>query len=270
MKNENITFFIHVDKKSNIGKDIIEREDIIVLPDDYRVDVQWAAFSQIEATLSMLKYATAYGKYDFFMLVSGQDFPIKSPEDIIGFLKGKDDLNFINLFKSRNNGLNHGSNYDKRNEIVYNERILRRDLITRLVRRGYVVLTGGYNYTFKIFKRKAPQGIKFFFGSQWWCLSGKMVDWILAYLKKDNEYIEFFKKSSCADESFFQTLVMNSPYADDREDYLHYIDWSLGGSNPKTLTGEDYDEIIASGKLMTRKIDGDKELIDKLITKISL
>ena len=57
---------------------------------------------------------------------------------------------------------------------------------------------------------------------------------------------------------------MNSPFADTRKEYLHYIDWSEGGSSPKNLNVADLPAILKSGKFMARKIDGDFELINKL------
>ena len=70
--------------------------------------------------------------------------------------------------------------------------------------------------------------------------------------------------SLCPDESFFHTLVMMSPYKDNIEEYLYYIDCSQGGNHPKILTCNDYQAIIESGKLMARKfdIDIDKRIFD--------
>ena len=94
-----------------------------------------------------------------------------------------------------------------------------------------------------------------------------MVDWILIYLRNHHYYISYFKHCSTPDESFFQTLVMNSPYKDKRKDYLHYIDWSEGKSSPKTLTMEDVEKLKNSDKLMARKFDikFDREILDKFL-----
>ena len=66
--------------------------------------------------------------------------------------------------------------------------------------------------------------------------------------------------------NLFQTLVMNSPYADKRMDYLHYIDWSEGRSNPKILSMTDYENLMASDKLMARKFDitVDRDVLEKI------
>lgn len=140
----------------------------------------------------------------------------------------------------------------------------------RIAKRVLVELTGGWNRTFSIFRRKAPDNVKFYSGSSWICLSGEMEDWMENYLKAHPEYIRFYRNVNCPDENFFQTLVMNSPYKDKREDYLHYVDWSKSGNNPKVLKIEDLENLMASDKLMARKfdVDVDRNIIIKLKEQI--
>ena len=92
------------------------------------------------------------------------------------------------------------------------------------------------------------------------------MQWIVDYLNEHIEYGKFFEHSLCPDECFFQTLVMNSPFASSVKPYLHYIKWGKGKSSPRILTESDYQEIVDSSKLMARKfdIDVDKEIINKL------
>ena len=87
LQHEDIFFFIHVDRKSDISEKIIQRQNVVILPQDMRVDVRWAQFSQVEATLNLLRYATTEQTFDYFCLLSGQDFPIESPKSILRFLE---------------------------------------------------------------------------------------------------------------------------------------------------------------------------------------
>ena len=69
------------------------------------------------------------------------------------------------------------------------------------------------------------------------------------------------------DEFLIPTIVMNSPFRDSIiNDNFYYIDWSRGGSNPKTLTAEDFDKLMSSDKLMARKFDTqtDAKILDLL------
>lgn len=129
---------------------------------------------------------------------------------------------------------------------------------------------GGWNHTFHVMKRHMPDNLKQSFGSQWWCLNYQTVKWICDYLSEHMEYLEFYRHSLCPDESFFQTLVVNSPYDDTVNPYLHYIKWEAGKSSPEILKLQDYDEIIKSHMFMARKFDIyiDKKIIDKLEKRI--
>lgn len=254
LNNPNLDIFIHVDKKSKITSEIKKNKMIHILPDEYRVDVGWATFSQVEATLNLMKYAAEYGEYGHFMLCSGQDYPLASAERIFTFLNEKSNANFVQLWSSKNAGENR-NNYDKRTEIYYPTIVLGKAFFKRVAKRILVELTGGYNRTWKLLKRKQLKNIDFYFGSQWICISKEFEKWIEDYLQKNPEYIKFYKHTNCPDESFFQTLLMNSPYKKTRCDYLHYIDWSLGGNSPKNLDESDIAVMLESGKMMARKFE---------------
>ncbi|MDD3064657.1 MAG: beta-1,6-N-acetylglucosaminyltransferase [Endomicrobiaceae bacterium] len=268
MRHSQIVFFIHIDKKNNFAEQIVKRDDVYVLPDNFCQDIQWGNISMVQATLNLIEFALSKNlSFDYFWLCSGQDFPIKPVKEIINFLENKTD-NFINLFNSKNS-VGKYSNYDKRNSLYYPAWIMGNSLFQRILKRIYVIITGGYKKTYFL-NRKNSTKFDFYFGSQWWCLNNKTIKWIMAYCKDNNEYYEFHKNCVVPDESFFHTLVLNSPFAKDRKDYLHYIDWSDSGNSPKTLTLKDLDKIVASPFLMARKLDFqvDKNLFQIIINRI--
>ncbi len=264
LRHEDITIFVHIDRKSDMEGKLRSFPNVRILPPQRRVDVQWAQFSMVEAELSLLNYAREHGSFDYYWMVSGQDFPIVSPDKILDFLEAGGDANYVSIIPSLNNGAGQSTNFDKRNEIAYPAWLLQRKSPIRVLRRSWVALTGGYHKTFRIFRRTPPGDIRFYFGAQWICVSRDFVEYALGYLEEHPQYCEFFRLSCVPDESFFQTLLMNSPFASTREDYLHHIQWSPGQSSPDDLHLGDFEKIIASGKLMTRKINGDYELIDRL------
>lgn len=249
-------FFIHVDKKSDIHNDIHKRDNVLFVSDERRIDVRWGQYSMVEATLQLIDLATRTDHYDYYWLCSGQDFPIKRTDEIYEFLKNKS-CNFISIAATRNNPVDGYSNteLDKRCEIVYPSWLIGRTVVQRGLKKLYNILTGGTGYTFRLLRRNAPCGLRLYFGSQWWCLNRETVEWVTIYAETHSEICEFYKKTLCSDESFFHTLVMNSPYADQSEPNLVFIDWSEGKSSPKVLRETDYEKIVSSGKLIARKID---------------
>lgn len=266
LDDPNLDIYVHIDKKSNIGSEIKTGKQIHILPDEYRVDVGWAVFSQVEATLNLMRYAAAWGEYGHYLLCSGQDYPLVKASELSDFLNKNADFNFVQIWASKKRG-GYTNNYDKRTEIYYPYSVLGNTLPKRIAKRALVELTGGYNRTWPIFRRKQLENVDFYFGSQWVCISGEMEKWVEEYIKNHQEFIEFYRHTNCPDESFFQTLLMNSPYKDRRQDYLHYIDWSSGGNSPKNLDVSDIDRMMKSGKLMARKFE-DEGVIEILKKRV--
>lgn len=263
IKHPDITAFVHVDRKSDIASEIRIKENVMLLPENLRVDVQWAKISLVDAMLNLLQFAKENGPYDYYWFCSGQDFPLQSPEKIVSYLAENSKHDFVRLFESMNNGLGHGCNFDKRMELFFPDWILGKGFIRRVLKRLYIECTGGYDHTFFWAKRRPLTDIKFYFGSNWMCLTEKTIDWIFGYLNAHPEYHTFFAHSNCPDESFFQTLIMNSPFAESRMDYLHYIKWLKGKNSPEILKMEDLPDMLDSGKLMARKFD--EEMDSKVI-----
>ena len=54
LQHPDVDSYIQVDKKSDISSKLKISSQIHILPDEYRVDVQWATFSQVRATLHLL------------------------------------------------------------------------------------------------------------------------------------------------------------------------------------------------------------------------
>lgn len=267
LDDPNLDIYVHIDKKSNIGSEIKTGKQIHILPDEYRVDVGWAVFSQVEATLNLMRYAATWGEYGHYLLCSGQDYPLVKASELSDFLNKNADFNFVQIWASKKGG-GYTNNYDKRTEIYYPYSVLGNTLPKRIAKRALVELTGGYNRTWPIFRRKQLENVDFYFGSQWVCISGEMEKWVEEYIKNHQEFIEFYRHTNCPDESFFQTLLMNSPYKDRRQDYLHYIDWSSGGNSPKNLDVSDIDRMMKSGKLMARKFE-DEGVIEILKKRVN-
>lgn len=257
LKHPDIEFFIHMDKKANIIDQIEKRSDIHILPDALRIDVKWSGFSMIEATLNLLKEAYKTKRFDYYWLCSGQDFPLKSSNGIIEYFNHYDGCNFISLRSSFNYQNNHHeNNLDKRNVMKYPKFLMDRNLYKRILKRLYIDISGGWNSTYNIFRRKDKfSTIPFYFGPQWIAITNEFAKWLFDYLRENPWYENGYRTSLTPDESFFQTLLMMSPYKNTRHDYLHYIDWSEGKNSPKVFTSTDYTSIAKSEKLMARKFD---------------
>ena len=251
--------FLHIDKKSetlyqNIKKIYSNNSKVHIL--DNRVDVNWSGFSQVLATLSLLSAVRESNKvFDYINFISGQDFPIKPNEEIKTVLhqhKGREFIEYKDI-----------DDYEWRLKIynLFRENKKNRRLYIR-------ILDNILRYTQKYFiKRKNFEGFKLYTGSSWFTITYNCLCFILDYLDKNPSFIKQFKYTACADEHFFQILILNSEFKKYVvNDNLRYIIWSNGKSSPETLTIKDYDKLKNTDKIFARKFDFevDREIINKL------
>lgn len=120
------------------------------------------------------------------------------------------------------------------------------------------------------FHRRSPV-FPLYGGSVYCSLHRDFIDYLLT-----NDFAsEFLKKlnhTTCSEEIYFQTIIMNSPFKESViANQLRYIDWSVP-NGPKFLDVNDFEKIMLSNTLFCRKIDSQisKELIKKLIANVSI
>lgn len=210
LTDEGSSFYIHIDKKS---EEVYTSSsgNIHVIPE--RVDINWGGFSMIEATLALLNYGTTHSPdADYYILISGVDYPIRSKEFLSDLLeKGKEYIDIAPVpvpYKPIERYEYYYLDYDRRNLKHYNPKFLAEVLLKK----------------FKI-KRKAP--FKIYAGTQWFALTQGCVQYILETINKDRRYIDFFRHTLVPDEAFFQTIIGNSPFYEHTASSLTYTDWEV-------------------------------------------
>jgi len=109
------------------------------------------------------------------------------------------------------------------------------------------------------------ENLELYEGSQWFNLSREALEYILIFLENNPKFIEQFHYSACADEHFFQIILLNSPFRKHVvNDNLYYMEWDAGQNSPKYLSIENLERIkTESHKLFARKFD--EETTMKLI-----
>ena len=267
LSSQNDDVYIHLDRKSLVDRKEIHTNDaVILLPFDKSVSVDWGAYSQCEAILTMISTVIDSGrKYDYIWLISGQDFPIKKLEEIKNYLSRAPQTPYIHIISSE-----HVEQlcFDKRNDIAYPPCLIGKKIYQRILRRLLLVLTGGKHKTFCIFKKKRPVDV-LYYGSTWWCLPTQCVKQMVELFDVIEGYRQYFSTSLCADESFFQTLFMQTKYAGEEKDILTYVDWTAKQSSPKTFSIADCAMLMALPEqyLFARKVDfeQDSQLAENLI-----
>jgi hypothetical protein len=260
---QDFNVFVHLDRKSKLQvRDVIQHGRVTVIK-EYRV--YWGSFNQIRAILTLLRSAYLEG-YDRYILISGQDIPIVSNQDITQFFRGNHH-EYMECEQLPRAAWHHGG-LDRLTKYHANA--------TKGVKgleKYYLYLA---NLGMKIFNRlmryERGMEIPFYGGANWFNLSDVCVTEIFRYLNRHPEYLERYKHTRCADEIFFQTLIMNLGMGDRLIDSsLRYMDWRSGPEYPKTLRMQDYEPMTRSDMLFARKIDPqvDGQLIDALYSQLA-
>lgn len=242
IKHPKVDIYINVDKKTEISDFKNKISDVYFLTN--REKVYWGQFSQVQQILNSFREIRQINpKFSHLLFISGQDYPTQPIEKIIDFLERNPEKNYVDFHKLGSD--NWSSIIKKRYEywhfLPVND--LRNNAIVKKI-----LLKFGFKRTFPF-----PE---IYYGSCWFCLTPKAINYILNFTLNNPKIINFFKHSGCSDELFIQSLLLNSPLRDSLEnETFRYFDWTGGGKSPKVLTINDFSKIEKSETWFARKLD---------------
>jgi hypothetical protein len=231
-------YLIHVDKRSGVGlqteiQDFLSRFANASLLKSQ--NTLWGGYSLVNAELRGMEELLKIGsKWEFFINLSGQDFPLKSQTRIQDFLSrniGKDFISVANQRKVRPETLNRIRNYF----IEFSNTILHTPI-----------------------KRPYLRGVTPYIGGQWKIFSRKFCEFV-SYSREVERFKRFYRHTFISDEGFFQTVIMNTSYEGNIvNDDKRTIVWVPMGTiklRPKDFTFKDAEFLLASQGLFARKFD---------------
>jgi hypothetical protein len=232
-------YMIHVDKRSGIELQneiqgfLSEYPNASMLKSEKAI---WGGYSLVDAELRGIEELLKKGlKWDFFINLSAQDFPLKSQAYIHSFLSahiGKDFLKVANQLK------------------------VRPDTMHRV--EDYVTESGDQVITEPVVKRPFLKDVTPYIGNQWMILSRRFCEF-LTHSPEVDRFKEFYRHTMIADEGFFQTVIMNTSYKSTIvNDDKRAIDWVPMGTiklRPRDFTASDANFLMTSKDLFARKFD---------------
>ena len=252
LQADNASFFVHIDKKSDLApfKEAIgPRANVkFVRP----IKVTWMGFSQVASTLDVMREA-ADEKCDYYSLLSGADYPIKSNRYIFDF------------FAQAKTEYIHFSKLDDRPPWMH--KIRHYYPIDLVPIRDYHSSARRYfwNYFYKyrdLFPaRRFLEGVTPYCGCGWWSLSRDCMSYVIDRADKDASLTRFYRYTHCPIEMFFQTVILNSKWASKVQNYEAYRRWSDGTSRE---VKEREGEILPEESFNLRHIDWSNERIEGL------
>jgi hypothetical protein len=290
LQGPGVGFFIHIDKKSDIIpfiKKIGEAGNISFIKQRYKVYLR--GYNSISATLALIDEAQ-HSNPKYHILLSESCYPIKTRDYIMDFLDNHDGREYISFFKLTDRPvwlakIKHYYRWDslfaqrgtKWQPIVWRYLRLQKQLQNILPERRFL------------------KGITPYGGSQWFMLTNDCAAYASDYIRKNRKFARFYRYTDVPDEMIFQTVILNSPFAEKvinwheyqdekKRAEIHsrwpcpsasynfkYIDWSRdrqdSPTHPVVLDERDYDALHNSNCLFARKLDSIRshnllELID--------
>lgn len=230
-------------------------------------------YSQIKTEIDLLKAAIPQ-KYQYYHLLSGADLPLKSQEYIHQFFSDNQGKEFVQLGTKEyiKNTQQRYKYYWIFQENLGNGR--KNALYKALNKLRYATVF--LQSVFKIDRRKRNEDVFecYYSGAQWFSITHDFAKYVVS---KEKQIRRVFNKTTCCDEVFLQTILMNSRFKENlyhKEsdgDYIaimRKIDWNRG--SPYTWLKNDYEELINSEFLFARKFSEtvDSEIIDKIFNKL--
>lgn len=270
----NADFYVHVDIKSDILSFKKQLGDkVIFVPSHW---ISWGAFSQVEYQKELLGAVINSGiKYSRIVSLSGLDYPLEEKKELYNYFIQNSQKELISGYK-----LSHSNNKQQLSKItIYH---FFRDLkwknqwwknkiivLSRITMK--ILPIRKKNYTWINGKR-----VDVYMGSSWWGITLPCAHYVYNKLCTENRMMNYFKTSFTPDEMCIQTIVFNSPFAQNailhEGEYpglekltpLHYINY---GKCIKILTEEDYITLKNSNKMFCRKVVSGTS--DKLVQLIN-
>lgn len=253
-------FFIHLDKKVNEKKyeNAIENSSCYFVKN--RVSCTWGKYSLVQATLNAMKEVQSFMNANFknsnyhFIMLSGEDLPLKQNSFIHDFLKNKTDTSFLNHWKLPYNkwwegGLFRFENlflfeYKKYSKLNYR--------INRIIKKIHLKSLLPLN----IFNKKFPD-FQIYGSRQWMILSKDIIAFILEKSIDNTKFNYVFRYVLAPDELYFATLILN--YDLEKKFVIenietHLICFTGSEPSPKYLGVEDLG-IRTEKMLFARKFD---------------
>lgn len=242
-------YLVHIDKNAGAGLEDDLRAFLADYPNAAVLEGQralWGGYSLVDAELrGMARLLEMNARWDYFINLSGQDFPLATQARIRTFLgdnRGREFIRVLDQAKSRPETMGRVLQH-----VVERSGRIIDSLVTRL-----------------FLKDVTP-----YIGNQWKIVSRTFCRFVCHDPSVDR-YKAFYRNTFIADEGFFQTVMMNTAaHGEIVNDDKRMIDWIPDGDiklRPRTFTRADADRLTSSSDFFARKFDAevDAEIFDIL------
>ncbi len=261
---------------------------------DY-VEIEWGDFSLTRAILRSFDWALAHLEFDWLVLLSGQDYPIKPLTTIEAYLGdcGYDALLRGFLAKQPNPWPDGEAvhryfyRYYKLPRFKYSYRIpsALKDWLGR-AREGFnrkqrlmQIRTGPRGIPLRIgfsfFRSPFDDWFQCYGGPTWFDASRRCIEYIRDFVAANGSYVAWDERTFLADESFMATILLNQPKFNVLLDNKRYVQWNPAdpaAGSPRVIRSSDLDRVLKSEAHFARKFDLklDSRVLDMIDERIGI
>lgn len=257
--------YIHIDRKNKNIEKKIEKSSRVFTCSIY--DVRWGSFEIVKAAIELMKMAEKSGnKYTHFYFGSGQDMLVK--RGLYEYLS----LHSENIFLKIVNEVKDSDRTSARYRVCWPKKLMIRDdmHIYRFVR-IFLQFMCKMGFIYHRNNKKLKTKVRFYEGRTWFIAPIGVMEYILHYLRNNIDYIEFWEDSLASDLMFFQTIIMNSAYADKVVDELMFVNFGRDFrtmNHPLTITMDNVKPIQSGNYYCARKFEWDEREVIAYFEKL--
>lgn len=265
LKTPDSYFYIHLDIKSDINEfeAAISSERVVFI--SKRENCIWGDFSLVKATLALVEEVLKHHTKGHCVLLSGQDYPLKTAVQISDYFSQNVNKNFISLKRienmwskveceNRTRCYRINRSYKKGDYLLF--RYPNKKALSMLIHNKLSLRT-----CLQLFKPRKID-LELYGGSQWWAFNIETLKKMYEYIeKRRRKLFRYFKHTNCADEIFFHTIIKELQKSDQTillEESVTYINWQPQDSfSPVIFTKQDFDMLCRqpANHLFARKFD---------------
>jgi hypothetical protein len=275
-----IQVYVHIDRRKSLApftRAFAETgsSDLVLLP---RHKSWWSSPGTLDAALEGLVAGVADG-CDYFITISGQDFPLKPMEEIASFFERAESRSYISHwpvseFPRRWRGRERIEFYTYtvrgRREVC----IPRGEDVSFFNWRGRLLNELLRARTAFMPPRRHPPYVRPFLGSDWWNITRVAADYVLRFHDEHPDFRRWHEYTLAPGDMFVHSILLGTDFARDHEivnDRLRFVIGQEGSPHPRTLTTDDRSALLESEKLFARKFDQrvDAAVLEQLAARIT-
>jgi hypothetical protein len=264
----------HDDRRSSVDRAELRALDVRLV--EPPAAAEWGEFSQLAMVLRCLRWMLEQMDFEWVVLLSGQDYPIRPVAEIERSLAGAAVDAFIEARPVKRGAAGPEDDEFARRYYCRWRRISPvAARLARIAARTHlahvrVMPTGSW---VGVPTRRTPfgPGLVCHRGSDWFTLSRRAVEVIDRFTTDRPEVLDHYRRTLIPTESFVQTVLANDSSLELSGDYRRFMIWDPPPARgPRVLRSGDLDPIFGSDADFARKFDEtmDRQVLDEIDRRV--